>query len=72
MAEKQQRHVRFVMTADEMKVLDSVARMRGFRTRAAYIRELIEQDARDAGVELEFSTTWGGWRGGPSAGRDEE
>lgn len=67
-----QRSMRIVMTADELAALDSVARLRGFRTRAAYIRSLIEQDARKAGVDLEFSTTWGGWRGGSSGRQDEE
>lgn len=70
MAEKQ-RAFKVVMTESELDAVDTVVKLRGFKSRLSYIKGLIERDAAEAGVNLEFSGTWGGWRGGRKADREK-
>ena len=70
-AENKQQYIRIVMTAEEMEALNQLAQLRGFKSRAAYVKDLIETDAADADVPLKFSGTWGGWRGGGAATSEE-
>lgn len=63
-------HIHLELTTDEMAVVNDLAQLKGFRSRTAYVRSLIERDAEEAGVPLTLASKWGGWRGGPKAGRE--
>jgi hypothetical protein len=52
------------MTKSEVAIVDELATQRGFKSRAQYIRSLIEKDAQELGVEVRFEHNWGGNRKG--------
>jgi hypothetical protein len=52
------------MTDDELDQVHKLAKNRGYKVTADYIRNLIEMDAKGQGQSFKFKVDRGGYRGG--------
>ena len=57
------KELKVLMSADDLAKVHALARLREFGITADYIRFLLEQDAAELGIPLDFDIDRGGYRG---------